>query len=497
MTPALDANLRRSLGTKAMSSRWRTATLAMSCLCAYGLQPESTESSGVYIEPSSAAPIRPAGGGCGTCVPFSELDPDFMLKNDHFLPPRAHDQCRQSKAGKRLSERIARLASPECKMDRALKPRAIEFGFGATLFSLFKPMLHALKNDYCVVNPSGLSRYRNLKECSGGWPSLLQEFSPNRPEYNPIYRDLDFVTHTYWGPRLVMANSPEMTPEKAAKLTVERQEKYAKMRHPHRASLGAVDDTDPCARWFEAQSWTYGYTTKGVGLPINFACDRLYSYSEHGSDVLPHEARDAGLFMTVAHITKHILRPSAWVRGRIAAAKRRMGWTPGLRMIGVHVRRGDSCLEARYDHGRKCSNFSEYMAHVERIADRYGIYNVYISTDSSDALAHLDKYPEYKFYYDKAAERGGIRNRMKIEWGLALGKVDGCHEAADVIKDIILLSETDALVGKFSSNIDRLAYQLMSARSGDCYRPFISMDANWCFDYALPSGDNHGKLFLC
>ena len=59
----------------------------------------------------------------------------------------------------------------------------------------------------------------------------------------------------------------------------------------------------------------------------------------------------------------------------------------------------------------------------------------------------------------------------------------------------------DALVGKFSSNIDRLAYMLMAVRAGEarpvgavkrdgrppapriCMPPYISLDQPWCADF--------------
>ena len=146
-----------------------------------------------------------------------------------FSPSRARP-VPPGKAGKRLSERIARLASPECKMDRALKPRAIEFGFGATLFSLFKPMLHTKERllrrqserSLAIPQPQGMLGRLAIAFCG------TRRIDPSTIPSTGTW----ILSRTLQGPRLVMANSPEMTPEKAAKLTVERQEKYAKIRHP-------------------------------------------------------------------------------------------------------------------------------------------------------------------------------------------------------------------------------------------------------------------------
>ena len=54
----------------------------------------------------------------------------------------------------------------------------------------------------------------------------------------------------------------------------------------------------------------------------------------------------------------------------------------------------------------------------------------------------------------------------------------------EALMDVMLLRDTDALVGKFSSNLDRLAIALMAARRGGCVPPFVSLDWAWCFDFA-------------
>ena len=57
----------------------------------------------------------------------------------------------------------------------------------------------------------------------------------------------------------------------------------------------------------------------------------------------------------------------------------------------------------------------------------------------------------------------------------------------DVLVDMLLLTETDVLVGKFSSNHDRLVYALMAnARRGSvCLPPFVSLDHPWCADWGV------------
>ena len=53
--------------------------------------------------------------------------------------------------------------------------------------------------------------------------------------------------------------------------------------------------------------------------------------------------------------------------------------------------------------------------------------------------------------------------------------------------DTLLLAEADVFVGKFTSNLDRLVHALQVGRSG-CVRPFVSLDAPWCFDFGGMAG---------
>ena len=60
------------------------------------------------------------------------------------------------------------------------------------------------------------------------------------------------------------------------------------------------------------------------------------------------------------------------------------------------------------------------------------------------------------------------------------------------------LAACDGFVGKFTSNIDRLAVALSNAwRGGDCVTPFESLDAAWCADYGRRTGKSIHGDFMC
>eukprot|EP00614_Pseudopedinella_elastica_P039475 CAMPEP_0181262702 /NCGR_PEP_ID=MMETSP1097-20121128/2179_1 /TAXON_ID=35684 /ORGANISM="Pseudopedinella elastica, Strain CCMP716" /LENGTH=164 /DNA_ID=CAMNT_0023361423 /DNA_START=90 /DNA_END=580 /DNA_ORIENTATION=- len=81
------------------------------------------------------------------------------------------------------------------------------------------------------------------------------------------------------------------------------------------------------------------------------------------------------------------------------------------------------------------------------------------------------------------------------EENMRLGKLDNFLEAQGVITDLLLMAEGDAFVGKFTSNLDRIAYSLMCARRGGL-APYYSLDGSaWCADWGQLAGkSDYGGL---
>jgi hypothetical protein len=74
--------------------------------------------------------------------------------------------------------------------------------------------------------------------------------------------------------------------------------------------------------------------------------------------------------------------------------------------------------------------------------------------------------------------------------------LDSYLEAENLIIDIMMLSEGDAFVGKFTSNIDRISFALMCARKGGLL-PYTSLDSSWCFDFGVKAGETPMGRFNC
>jgi hypothetical protein len=143
------------------------------------------------------------------------------------------------------------------------------------------------------------------------------------------------------------------------------------------------------------------------------------------------------------------------------------------------------------------------MQQANLLRQKYNMTHIYLATDSEELLESslVDKYPGWTFLYIKHTDRGGQRHDLSVDILLARGLLDGCEEARNSLLDILLLSDCDGFVGKFSGNMDRIVYSLMSARTGQL-RPYVSLDNSWCFDFGVksrPSGLNtsNQQMYFC
>ena len=85
---------------------------------------------------------------------------------------------------------------------------------------------------------------------------------------------------------------------------------------------------------------------------------------------------------------------------------------------------------------------------------------------------------------------------MGMSTAKSSGAFDASGAAASVVDDLAILSKCDAFVGKFTSNLDRIAYALIAARSR-CLKPFVSLDSLWCHDWSNKNGKSLFGPFLC
>ncbi|ROT63705.1 hypothetical protein C7M84_018385 [Penaeus vannamei] len=95
---------------------------------------------------------------------------------------------------------------------------------------------------------------------------------------------------------------------------------------------------------------------------------------------------------------------------------------------------------------------------------------IYLATDDPDVLQEAKKkFPNYKFVFNEDSVASASLGRR--------GSVDNMKY---LMADILFLSRSDFLVCGMSSNICRLAYELMQTLHSDATRKLVSLDLPFC-----------------
>lgn len=146
-------------------------------------------------------------------------------------------------------------------------------------------------------------------------------------------------------------------------------------------------------------------------------------------------------------------------------------------IVGVQIRRTDKKIEA------ELYPLEEYMTHVENYylgldrADPSAApvrRRVFLMTELSSLITEAKtKYPHYEFLWHKnTAEKE--KNRYNVK-GLQ-----------DYVTELYFLAHSDYLVCTFSSNVGRLAYEMMQSVRADAPSRVISLDTNYMFHQQWP-----------
>ncbi|XP_074596036.1 alpha-(1,6)-fucosyltransferase 8 [Brevipalpus obovatus] len=214
--------------------------------------------------------------------------------------------------------------------------------------------------------------------------------------------------------------------------------------------------------------WSHNSKAKVVNLPI---IDALRPRPDYLPLAIPEEISQKLITLHgtpsawfIGHIVHYIMRPSAEMESFLAKARENFRFrTP---IVGVHVRRTDKVGTEAAFHP-----LSEYMKYVEEYFDSMEIARkraektdpleriVYLATDETSIWRDEIKPYEQKGYIfigdSQIAQTAGLGQRYSID------------SLKNVILDIKLLSECDFLVCTFSSQVCRVAYELMQTREFD------------------------------
>jgi len=167
---------------------------------------------------------------------------------------------------------------------------------------------------------------------------------------------------------------------------------------------------------------------------------------------VPPRVRHKGNAWWRGQAVRFLMTPRPWLRGELEASKARMGWQAPA--ISIHVRHGDKLKEANR------LTVQDYLRIAGPMASALGAKSLFVSTDSPDVVQEVERLapPGVKVCYEADEIRGTDITNANLQNNLRMNVTRYTLEA---VRGVFLLAEGEALVGTFSSNFGRLAYELM------------------------------------
>lgn len=172
----------------------------------------------------------------------------------------------------------------------------------------------------------------------------------------------------------------------------------------------------------------------------------------------------------IGQFAKYLFRYSPAVQEEIDKKRTLLGFKKPI--VGVQVRRTDKINTEAAFH-----SIEEYMYWVDLYYNKLERVQpveqrrVYLATDDANLLPEAkDKYKNYEFVSDR-----------EISKSAGLGSRYSDSSLHGVLFDIQMLSECDFLVCTFSSQVCRVAYELMQSSQPDAAKKFQSLDDIYYF----------------
>lgn len=172
----------------------------------------------------------------------------------------------------------------------------------------------------------------------------------------------------------------------------------------------------------------------------------------------------------VGQFLKYLLRPQESLQSVIDETTTKMGFEKPI--VGIHVRRTDKVGTEAAFH-----KLDEYMKHVDAFYTQLDLKEpvktrrVYVASDDSNVLTEAQKrFPKYTFVGDPSiAKTASVATRYTDA------------SLRGIILDIHFLSRSDFLVCTFSSQVCRIAYEIMQNMNPDAANNFRSLDDIYYF----------------
>ncbi|XP_032517976.2 alpha-(1,6)-fucosyltransferase [Danaus plexippus] len=172
----------------------------------------------------------------------------------------------------------------------------------------------------------------------------------------------------------------------------------------------------------------------------------------------------------IGQMLKYVLKPRAAMQKAINETIAKMNFKNPI--VGVHIRRTDKVgTEAAFHH------IDEYMVHVKEyyrtleMTKHVDKKRVYLATDDANVLQDArNKYKEYEFLGDPSIAKTAATHRRYTPLSLT-----------GLLVDLHMLAMCDYIVCTFSSQVGRVAYEMMQANRPDASDSFHSLDDIYYF----------------
>jgi len=423
-------------------------------------------------DPKGMVPLSPFRGQLLHKLCFNFRDNPHNTTEAHYSfmpdPAKGRPGACQDPDAEKLRAFLLKLAHPSsCAPKGQVLTEGPTIGVGGMMTSWLRPYMYAVEHKYSM------------------WSPLLKGYADTKPSLLP----------TSW-PRCPMTTMAcFFKPLSSCEHGEEGQFWRTVKDLPHHKFCSKYD----CFSGFRSRRALDSYSPTilrgqgtyfdAAGLPTN----------------VPAEWRRMGFFRYASELFRFMLRePSDYFRGVMERAKLDAGWGGGgsveRPLLSMHVRHGDTCIRhLGAETARKCDPLSKYMKRAVLPMDKkYGIKSIFVATDDENVTKEgPQRWPQFQWLFVKTQDRGQVKAARRWEENMAMGLFDPFNEAQEVLIDLLLMAEGDAFVGKFTSNIDRLAYSLLATRVQGL-APFYSLDGSaWCADWGQLGGKSSFGLFKC
>lgn len=213
------------------------------------------------------------------------------------------------------------------------------------------------------------------------------------------------------------------------------------------------------------------YNTQVVDLPI---IDSLmmsprpaYLPLAIPEDLAPRLTRIHGepIVWWVGQFMKYLLRMQPDTQAMIDAGIEKLGFKGPI--VGVHIRRTDkvgteAALHSVDEYMKWVDEYYDHRAMIEKIEKR----RIFLASDDPKVITEArEKYPHYEVIGDPTVARMAALSTRYTDSSLN-----------GIILDIYLLSRSDYLVCTFSSQVCRVAFEIMQSLHTDASNRFKSLD---------------------